>query len=58
MILTIVTIALNLFLFCSLLFTLTTSANKTTRITGMILMIDLALNSYTILQLFSLSHKI
>lgn len=49
MILTIVTIAFNLFLFCTLLFTLATSANKTAKISGIILMIDIVLNSCMIL---------
>lgn len=55
MILTIVTIAFNIFLFCTLLFTLATSKNKTAKISGIILMINLALNSYMVLQAFRIA---
>lgn len=55
MILTIITIAFNIFLFCTLLFTLAASKNKTAKISGIILMINLALNSYMVLQAFRIA---
>lgn len=54
MILTIVTIAFNIFLFCISLFGLIKDASKTERFAGIMLMVNLALNSYMVLRIFKI----